>query len=247
MKIIIIVKLVTFNTYFIRFMAMDLINKTWKTSFQKGGVFSMRLVQTEFKDAVVPGDTIYVCLAIYYNVDMQSLTFKHVKVPVFFDRFLLIPGHLKKIVQRLANGNGYVVYGYNSVLESEAKSNLLMNGMAMVEMSGVEYKALSDINVTVDGVLVDSEEYGDSAGLDMISETELLTDSREKKLSFDLLRKPKHVFLSVMFYLFKITYNKSMILKANKTFLEDFNKSEPIGVIWFSARDSKLHYPNKYF
>lgn len=35
-----------------------------------------------------------------------------------------------------------------------------MSGMTMVEMSGEEFKGLADVNVTVDGWLADSEEYG---------------------------------------------------------------------------------------
>lgn len=41
----------------------------------------------------------------------------------------------------------------------------LMLGMTMAEMSGEEFTGLSDVNVTVDGWLADTEEYGDDAAV----------------------------------------------------------------------------------
>lgn len=53
------------------------------------------------------------------------------------------------------------MYGYGTPLDGGGQTEPLMSGMIMVEMSGAEFTGLADVNVTVDGWLADSEEYGD--------------------------------------------------------------------------------------
>ena len=127
----------------------------------------MQLEQIDLDGTVVPGDTIDVCPAIYYDGDMRGLLFMRVRVPVLSDGSSVYSWTAEEGWTKLTEGNGYVVYGFNSVLESEATSNVLTNGMTMVEMSGSEYKTINDINVTVDGWLAYCQEYGDSADINI--------------------------------------------------------------------------------
>ena len=66
---------------------------------------------------------------------------------------------------KITDGTGYTVYGYSSPVSGGGQTEALMSGMTMVEMSGEEFTGLSDVNVTVDGWLADSEEYGDDAAV----------------------------------------------------------------------------------
>ena len=84
-------------------------------------------MQTVLEETVLPGDTIDVCPAIYNNGDMQGLTFMRVAVPFPSDGSSVCSQTVEKGWTKLTESNGYIVYDYNSVLGSEATSNVLTN------------------------------------------------------------------------------------------------------------------------
>ena len=147
----------------VAFAASFLINKNFKTKLTKGQILSMQLVQTDLEGTVVPGDTIDVCPAIYNDGDRQGLAFMRVTVPTLSDGSFAYSWTVGEGWTKVAEGTGFVAYGYSPALDGESSTAELMSGMTMVEMSGAEFKGLSDVNVTVDGWLADTEEYGTDA------------------------------------------------------------------------------------
>ncbi len=138
-----------------------LINKTWSTNLQKGQILSMQLVQTDVEGTVSPGDTIDVAPVIYNDGTIQGTALMRVSYPTLSTGSPAYSWTVGSGWSELTSGAGYTVYGYSSALDGGSSTEALMSGMTMVEMSGEEFNGLADVNVTVDGWLADSEEYGD--------------------------------------------------------------------------------------
>ena len=145
----------------VAFAASLIINKTWKTNLKKGQILSMQLVQTDVEGTVSPGDTIDVAPVIYNDGTIKGTALMKVSYPALSDGSSAYSWTVGSGWSKVADGTGYTVYGYNSPLDGGGQTEPLMSGMIMVEMSGAEFTGLADVNVTVDGWLADSEEYGD--------------------------------------------------------------------------------------
>ena len=63
---------------------------------------------------------------------------------------------------KVADDGAAVVYGYGAVLNpDEETASALCESLTMVQMSGAEFLAMSDVNVRLVGYLADVDEYGD--------------------------------------------------------------------------------------
>lgn len=63
---------------------------------------------------------------------------------------------------KVVDDGGTVVYGYNAVLgPDEETATALCDSMTMVNMSGSEFLAMTDVNIRLIGYLADIDEYGD--------------------------------------------------------------------------------------
>ena len=138
-----------------------LISKTWSTNLQKGEILSMQLVQTDVEGTVSPGDTIDVAPVIYNDGTIKGTALMRVSYPVINSDTPVYSWTVGSGWSKVTEGIGYTVYGYGSLLDGGGSTEALMSGMTMVEMSGEEFNGLADVNVTVDGWLADSDEYGD--------------------------------------------------------------------------------------
>ena len=145
----------------IAYAASVLVSKTWRTSLQKGQILSMQLVQTDVEGQVSPGDTIDVAPVIYNDGTIQGTALMRVSYPTLSTGSPAYSWTVGSGWSEVTSGTGFTVYGYSSALDGGSSTEALMSGMTMVEMSGEEFTGLSDVNVTVDGWLAESEEYGD--------------------------------------------------------------------------------------
>ena len=145
----------------VAFAASLIINKTWKTNLKKGQILSMQLVQTDVEGTVSPGDTIDVAPIIYNDGTIQGTALMRVNYPTQSDGSPTYPWTVGSGWSKVTDGAGYTVYGYGNPLDGGSSTEALMSGMTMVEMSGAEFTGLTDVNVTVDGWLADTETYGE--------------------------------------------------------------------------------------
>ena len=138
-----------------------LINKTWTTNLQKGQILSMQLVQTDVEGTVSPGETIDVMPVIYNDGTIQGTALMRVSYPTLSNSSPVYSWTVGSGWNKVTDGTGYTVYGYGSLLDGGGSTEAPMSEMTMVEMSGKGFNGLADVNVTVDGWLADSDEYGD--------------------------------------------------------------------------------------
>ncbi len=147
----------------IAYAAVAIINKTWSTNLTKGDILSMKLVQTDVEGEVSPGVTIDVAPVIKNDGTLTGTAVVRVSYPVLSDGSPAYSWETGSGWQFIASGTGYTVYGYDNALNGGASTSALMSGMTMVEMSGEEFTGITNVNVTVDGWLADTETYGDNA------------------------------------------------------------------------------------
>ena len=148
----------------VAYAASLIISKTFKTNLKKGEILSMQLVQTDVEGTVSPGDTIDVAPIIYNDGTIKGTALMRVSYPMLSNGSPAYSWTIGAGWSKVTDGTGYTVYGYGSPLDGGGRTEEpLMSGMTMVEMSGEEFKGLADVNVTVDGWLADSEQYGDDS------------------------------------------------------------------------------------
>lgn len=138
----------------------SLLTKSVTTNLTKGDVMEMDLSQPVVTGTVTPGDSIAVSPSITNTGTKDCLAFVRVSMPVYGAGSPAYSFSVGDGWTKVEENSGTVVYGYDSVLESDEETGPLCESFTMVNMSSTDFRSLDDVNVTVTGYLADCDEYG---------------------------------------------------------------------------------------
>lgn len=109
----------------------------------------------------MPGQSMDVNPVVVNGSSKEYLAFVKVTVPVYgtgSPAYTYSPSSDWTLVENKGNVK---TFGYNEPLGTNDQTSALMDGMTMVNMDVSEFKAMSDVNVSLDAYLSPCDQYGE--------------------------------------------------------------------------------------
>lgn len=142
-------------------LATGVLRTSWTSSKLPGDVEHIILVQDDVTGTIVPGQSMDVNPVVVNGSSKEYLAFVKVTVPVYGSSSPAYTYTASSDWTLVEDGGAVKVYGFNDVLGTNDQTSALMDGMTMVNMDVSEFKAMSDVNVSLEAFLSPCDQYGE--------------------------------------------------------------------------------------